>query len=87
MSALRAWHLTQREGLLFGTSILRLPTANLLAGELVGLHQTDTDRWDIYFGPLKPAVLDSYTRRLIHLPKNKKRQQSSKDDAPQNEKV
>lgn len=58
-----------------------------LAGELVGLQQTDTDRWDIYFGPLKLAVLDSHNRRLIHLPRQSHRRKSSKDDASGNQKV
>ena len=43
-----------------------------LAKEIVGFRKTDEDRWDIYFGPLRLAVLDSYNRRLIHLPRNKK---------------
>jgi len=43
-----------------------------LAGEPVGLRQTDNDRWDIYFATIKLAVLDIEHRRLIHLPRNKK---------------
>lgn len=52
-----------------------------LAHELVGLRQIDDDHWDIYFGPIKLAILDSHNRRLIHLPRHKKRRQTSKDDA------
>jgi len=40
-----------------------------LAGEVVGLRQTDNDRWNIYFGPIKLAVLDAVNGRLVHLPK------------------
>jgi len=54
-----------------------------LAHELVALRQTDDDRWDIYFGPIKLAVLDSYNRCLIHLPRHKNRSQASKDSASQ----
>lgn len=61
--------------------------SHTLAGEPVGLRQVDDDRWDIYFGPIKLAVLDSYNRRLIHLPRHKKRRQSSKDDASLTKKV
>jgi transposase InsO family protein len=58
-----------------------------LAGELVGLRQTDNDRWDIYFGPIKLAVLDSYNRRLIHLTRHRKTNHNPKDDASLTEKV
>lgn len=44
-----------------------------LAGELVGLQQVQDDRWDIYFGPIRLAQLDTHHRRLIHLPKTTKR--------------
>jgi transposase InsO family protein len=53
-----------------------------LAGEPVGLIPTDNDRWDIYFGPIKLAVLDSANKRLIHLPKTRratKRKQENVD--------
>lgn len=58
-----------------------------LAGELVGLKQTDNDRWHIYFGPIKLAVLDSHNRCLIHLPRRSKNVRTSKDDAPTSENV
>jgi transposase InsO family protein len=40
-----------------------------LAGEPVGLRQVSDRIWDIYFGAIKLAQLDSYEKRLIHLPK------------------
>jgi putative transposase len=40
-----------------------------LAGEPVGLRQTDNNRWEIYYGPIKLALLDSAVNRLIHLPR------------------
>lgn len=43
-----------------------------LAGELVGLHQVAEDRWDIYFGPLRLAQLDTARKHLIHLPRTKR---------------
>jgi len=44
-----------------------------LAGELVGLRQVAEDRWDIFFGPLRLAQLDTELKRLIHLPRNTRR--------------
>lgn len=44
-----------------------------LAGELVGLKETNNDLWEIFFGPIKLAVLDSHNYRLVHLPKSQKR--------------
>lgn len=44
-----------------------------LAGELVGLQQINDDLWDIYFGPIRLAQLDTHRSRLIHLPKTTKR--------------
>ena len=32
--------------------------SNCLAGELVGLHEVDDDRWTVYFGPIELGVLD-----------------------------
>jgi transposase InsO family protein len=46
--------------------------AQVLAGELVGLRQIAQDLWDIYFGPLRLAQLDTARKRLIHLPRTKK---------------
>ena len=43
-----------------------------LAGELVALDQTDNDKWDIYFGKIKLAVLDTDRFCLIHLPKTRR---------------
>lgn len=37
-----------------------------LAGELVGLSQIADDLWDIYFGPIRLAQLDTARQRLIH---------------------
>ena len=44
-----------------------------LAGELVGLRQVADDRWDIFFGPIRLAQLDTVNKRLIHLPRTKRR--------------
>lgn len=38
-----------------------------LARELVGLRQINEDLWDIYFGPIRLAQLDTASQRLIHL--------------------
>ncbi len=43
-----------------------------LAGETVGLRQIADDRWDIYFGHIRLAQLDSKHRQLIHLKRTKK---------------
>jgi transposase InsO family protein len=40
-----------------------------LAGEIIGLRQLDDHIWDIYFGPIRLAQLDSHHKRLIHLPR------------------
>jgi putative transposase len=44
-----------------------------LAGELVGLQQINEDLWDIYFGPIRLAQLDTARKCLIHLPRTKRR--------------
>ena len=38
-----------------------------LAGEQIGLKQTTDRLWDIYFGPIKLAQLDTGQLRLIHM--------------------
>jgi len=48
-----------------------------LAGELVGLRQTSDRLWDIYFGLIKLAQLDSHDYRLIHLPRTRKKQKTN----------
>ena len=59
-----------------------------LAGEPVGLRQTDNDRWDIYFGTIRLAILDTDNRRLIHLPRTKKKQKIKQENVDyQSEKV
>jgi transposase InsO family protein len=45
-----------------------------LAGELVGLQQVSDRVWDIYFGPIRLAQLDTTEKRLIHLARNTKKQ-------------
>jgi len=45
----------------------------VLAGETVGLVQVDDQRWDIYFGPIKLAQLDTVRRKLIHTARPKTR--------------
>jgi len=47
-----------------------------LAGELVGLRQINEDLWDIYFGPIRLAQLDTMRKCLIHLPRTKRRKHS-----------
>ena len=37
-----------------------------LAGELVGFRQIDDDLWNVYFGPIRLAQLDTYRQRLVH---------------------
>ncbi len=50
-----------------------------LAGEPVGLKQI-SDRWyEIYFGPILLAYLDSYEKRLKHVPRNRKILRSTKN--------
>ena len=45
-----------------------------LAGELVGFRQIDERFYDIYFGPVRLAQLDTHEQRLRHFPKTKKRE-------------
>lgn len=52
-----------------------------LAGELVGLRQIKEDRWDIFFGNIRLAQLDTVNNRLFHLKKNK----NEKYKKPKNE--
>lgn len=41
-----------------------------LAGELVGLRQIDDRLWDIFFGPIRLAQLDTARQCLVHLKRN-----------------
>ena len=41
--------------------------AAILAGELIGLRQIADDCWDIFFGPIRLAQLDTARQQLIHL--------------------
>lgn len=50
-----------------------------LAREPVGLRQVSDRLWDIYFGPVKLAQLDTHDQQLIHLPRNPKRENRNKD--------
>ena len=43
-----------------------------LAGEIVGLRQINDKIYDIYFGSVRLAQLDSFEKRLIHRPKRRK---------------
>lgn len=43
--------------------------SDTLAGELIGMDQTDTDRWTIWFGPIKLAQLDTRTLCIVHYPR------------------
>jgi len=53
--------------------------SDTLAGETVGLRQIDDRVWNIYFGPVRLAQLDSYQKRLIHLPKRRKQENENID--------
>ena len=44
-----------------------------LASEPVGLRQVSDRIWDIYFGSVRLAQLDGHEKRLIHLPKQRKK--------------
>ena len=57
--------------------------SDTLAGELVGLRQTSDHVWDISFGPIQLARLDTSDYRLIHLPRTRKKQKTNE----QNEKT
>ncbi len=46
--------------------------SDTLATEIVGLRQLNDRIWDIYFGPVRLAQLDSFKKRLIHLPRKRK---------------
>jgi putative transposase len=50
-----------------------------LARETVGLRQASDRIWDIYFGPIKLAQLDTHDLRLIHFPRNPKGKNCNKD--------
>lgn len=50
-----------------------------LARELVGLKQTTDRLWDICFGPIKLAQLDTYEYRLIHLPRREKKLKTNEE--------
>jgi len=43
-----------------------------LGRETVGLRWVSDHIWDIYFGPIKLAQLDTHEYRLLHLPRRKK---------------
>ena len=43
-----------------------------LAGEYVGFEQAEEDRWQIYFGPIPLAILDTQNFRLIHHKRTRK---------------
>ncbi|MDZ4723209.1 MAG: integrase core domain-containing protein [candidate division Zixibacteria bacterium] len=40
-----------------------------LAGQHIGMEETETDRWTIWFGPIRLAVLDTKTYCLRHYPR------------------
>jgi transposase InsO family protein len=50
--------------------------ADILAGEPVGLRQVTEDLWDIYFGPIRLAQLNTAQRKLIHLKKTESRRKT-----------
>jgi hypothetical protein len=53
---------------------------SILAGELIGLQQRNDDLWDIYFGPIRLAQLDTNHSRLIHLPRKITRRHVNRKD-------
>ncbi len=60
--------------------------SDTLAGELVGLRQTSDRLWDIYFGPIKLAQLDTHDYRLIHLPRTRKKRKADEEKKEQKSK-
>ena len=58
---------------------------SVLAGELVGLRQVTDTRWDVYFGPIRLAQLDSISTKLIHLDTMKPKKDDNKE--PNSKKV
>ena len=60
--------------------------SDTLAGEIVGLRQIDDRIWNIYFGSIRLAQLDSYEKRLIHLPKQPKRRKKKNENMDLNTK-
>lgn len=50
--------------------------SELLAGEPVGLHQVDNDRWDVYFGMVKLGQLNERTWRIDRPASYKKRKKT-----------
>lgn len=47
--------------------------ADILAGETVGMRQVAEHLWDIYFGPVRLAQLDTFQLKLIHLKRTRSR--------------
>lgn len=58
-----------------------------LAREYVGLKQTTEQFWDIYFGPVRLAQLDTRNQRIIHLPKPKHRSSNEENKDTNSKKV
>jgi transposase InsO family protein len=57
-----------------------------LAGEQIGLKQTTDKLWDIYFGPIKLAQLETSQLRLVHLPKTTKQNRTNEENKDNNSK-
>lgn len=51
-----------------------------LAGEPVGLRQISERLWDIYFAHIRLAQLDSQEKRLIHLPRKRKKNKLNEEN-------
>jgi putative transposase len=51
-----------------------------LAGEPVGLCQVSDRLWDIHFGPIRLAQLDTCEKRLIHLPRRRKQKKNNEEN-------
>ncbi len=64
----------------------RIYLSGTFARKLIGLRQVSDRLWDIYFGPIKLAQLDTYERRIIHLLRKPKRRNNKDDKKEQNQK-
>jgi transposase InsO family protein len=57
-----------------------------LKGQSVGLRQVTEQLWNIYFGPIKLAQLDTCQLRLVHLPKTPKTKTTNEENKDANSK-
>ena len=57
---------------LFGWKSRHIYLSETLGREMVSLRRVSDRIWDIYFGPIKLAQLDTHEYRLIHLPRRRR---------------